>query len=145
MTITTRDNPCYSVAGLAIGTTTSKAKTANAVDYQIHGRAYRKAATDDLFTLSGTALATHQVCAFFLYLDSAGTASVEQSAIKTASTAGSGYFEGAFDWPAPVGKSVIGALLIKSGGSTFTPGSTALTTVTTYVNAANDYGVPIQY
>lgn len=146
MTITTRDNFSATAANLAIGTTTSKARTTtNVAHFVIDGRAYFKAATDDLFTLSGTALAANEVCAFFLFLDTAGTASIEQSAIKKASTAASGYEAGAFGWPDPAAKACIGALLIKSAGSAFTPGTTALTSVTTYINAAFDYGKPITY
>ncbi len=146
MTISTRDNVCLAAANHAIGTTTSKSRTTtNVCHYIIDGRAYFKAATDDLFTLSGTALAANEVCAFFLMLDSSGTASVEQSAIKKASTATSGYEAGAFAWPDPASKAVVGALLIKSGGSAFTPGTTALTSVTTYINVALDYGKPIAY
>ena len=146
MTISTRDNFCLSAANHGIGTTTSKSRTTtNVCHYVINGLAYFKAATDDLFTLSGTALTTHQVCVFWLYLNSSGTASIEQSDIKTASTAASGYVAGAFQWPDPVDKAVVGALLIKSAGSAFTPGTTALTSVTTYINVALDYGKPIAY
>lgn len=145
MTISTRDNVSLGYGALAIGFTTTKAKTVGAITYVINGLAYTKAATDDLYTLSGTALTTHQVCAFFLYLNAAGTASIEQSAIATASTASSGYVAGAFQWPDPVDKACIGALLVKSAGAVFTPGTTALTSVTTYLNVALDYGKPIAY
>jgi hypothetical protein len=146
MTMSKRDNYSCGAANLGIGTTTSKVRTTtNVAQYVIDGRAYFKAATDDLFTLSGTALAANEVCAFFLYLDSAGTASVEQSAIAKASTAASGYVAGAFQWPEPASKACIGAVLIKSGGSAFTPGTTALTSVATYINMAFDYGKPIAY
>ena len=146
MTISTRDNFCAGAVNLAIGTTTSKVRTTtNVSQWVIDGRAYFKAATDDQYTLSGTALAANEVCAFFLYLDSSGTASIEQSAIKTASTAASGYVAGAFAWPDPASKAVMGAVLIKSAGSAFTPGTTALTSVTTYINIAFDYGKPIAY
>lgn len=145
MALSIRDNMSLGSAGLAIGFTTSKAKSVNALDYVINGRAYQKAATDDLFTLSGTALAANQVCAFFLLLDSSGTASVQQSSIAAASTAASGYQAGAFEWPDVADKAVIGALLIKSGGSAFTPGTTALTGVTTYINAAVNYSKAITY
>ena len=146
MTISLRDNFSCVAANLAIGTTTSKVRTTtNITQYVINGQAYFKAATDDQWTLSGTALTTHQVCAFFLYLNAAGTASVEQSAIATASTAASGYVAGAFGWPDPDGKSVIGAVLIKSAAAVFTPGTTALTSVATYINMALDYGKPIAY
>ena len=146
MTISVRDNFSAGAANLGIGTTTTKVRTTtNVAMYNIDGRAYFKAATDDLFTLAGTALTTHQVCAFFLYLNAAGTASIEQSAIATASTAASGYVAGAFAWPDPDAKAVIGAVLIKSAAAVFTPGTTALTSVATYINVAFDYGKPIAY
>lgn len=146
MTISIRDNFCATAANHGIGTTTTKSRTTtNVCHYVINGLAYFKAATDDLFALAGTSLAANQVCVFWLYLNAAGTASVEQSAIKTASTAASGYEAGAFAWPDPVDKAVIGALLIKSAGSAFVPGTTALTSVTTYLNIALDYGKPIAY
>lgn len=146
MTASLRDNVSLAAANLAIGTTTSKVRTTtNVAHYTIDGRAYFKAATDDLWTLAGTSLATHEVCAFFLYLNAAGTASIEQSAIKKASTSATGYEAGAFSWPDPEGKAVIGAVLIKSGGSAFVPGTTALTSVATYINVALDYGKPIAY
>ena len=144
--LTKRDNYSLGAANLATGTATAKVRTTtNVSQFVINGRSYFKAATDDLWTLSGTALAANEVCAFFLYLDASGTASVAQSEIKRASTAASGYVAGAFEWPDPENKAVIGAVLIKSGGSAFTPGTTALTSVATYINAAGDYGVPIAY
>lgn len=146
MTITTRDNFACSAANLAIGTTTTKARTTtNVAHYVIDGRAYFKAATDDLATLSGTSLTTHQVCAFFIWLDAAGTCTVTQSDIATAATATSGYVAGAIAWPDLPLKACIGAVLIKSAGATFVPGTTALTSVATYINIAFDYGKPIAY
>lgn len=148
MSLTKRDNVCLTAGGLAIGTTTQKAKTVNAITYTINGRTYTKAATDDLFTLSGTTSTARQVCVFWLWLDSAGTATVTQSAIKEASTSTSTttrYVAGAFDWPDVVDKCCVGALTVTNGASSFVPGTTALTTVTTYVNAGPDYSAPITY
>lgn len=148
MTITKRDNACLQAAALAIGTTTSKVNTGAAVSFTVNGRTYAKAATADLFTLAGTSLAARQACAFFLLLDAAGTASVQQSAIVEASTSTSTtarYLAGAWDWPDPVDKCVIGAVVITNGASAFVPGTTALTTIGSYVNAGPDYGTPITY
>jgi hypothetical protein len=148
MSLTKRDNVCLSNGALAIGTTTQKAKTANAITYTINGRTYNKAATDDLFTLAGTALAARQTSVFWLWLDASGAASVTQSDIKEASTSTSTtarYVPGAFEWPDVVDKCCVGALSITTAGSVFTPGTTALTSVTTYVNAGPDYGLPIAY
>lgn len=148
MTITRRDNVCMQNGALAIGATTSRAKTVNAITFMVNGRVYNKAATDDLFTLAGTTLTARQTGVFWLWLDASGTASVTQSAIKEASTSTSTtarYVAGAFDWPEVVDKCLIGALQITNGASSFVPGTTALTTVTTYVNAGPDYGGPITY
>ena len=148
MSLTRRDNVCLSAGGLAIGTTNSKAKTVNPITYTINGRTYTKAATDDLFTLAGTTLAARQTGVFWLWLDSAGTASVTQSDIKEASTSTSTttrYVSGAFEWPDVVDKCLVGALSVTNAGSTFVPGTTALTTVTTYINGGPDLGTPIAY
>ena len=148
MSFTKRDNYALTSGALAIGTTTSKAKTAKDIIYTINGRAYLKAATDDLFTLSGTTSTARQVCVFWLYLDSAGTATVTQSAIKEASTSTSTttrYVAGGFSWPEVVDKALIGAIVITNAGSSFVPGTTALTSVATYINAAGEYGTPVAY
>jgi hypothetical protein len=148
MSLTTRDNVCMSNGGLAIGSATAKAQTTNAITFTINGRTYNKAATDDLFTLAGTALAARQTCVFWLWLNASGTASVTQSAIKEASTSTSTtarYVAGGFEWPDVVDKCCVGALHIVNGASAFTPGTTALTTITTYVNAGPDYSAPITY
>ena len=148
MSLTRRDNVCLSAGGLAIGTTTQKAKTVNALTYTINGRTYTKAATDDLFTLSGTTSAARQTCVFWLWLDSSGTASVTQSDIKEASTSTSTtarHSPGAFEWPDVVDKCCVGALHVTNGASSFVPGTTALTTVTTYINAGPEMGLPIAY
>lgn len=145
MSISKRDNVSLGSVALAIATVATQAKSVVAAQTVINGRAYYLAATDNQFTLAGTALAANQVCAFFLCLNAAGAASVIQSAIAAASTATSGYVAGAFEWPDPADKAVVGAVLIKSGGAAFTPGVTALTGVATYINAALDYGKAITY
>ena len=149
MTISKRDNFSSAAANLAIGTTTSKVRTTtNVTQYNIDGRSYFKAAADDQWTLSGTSLTTHQVCAFFMMLDASGVATIQQSDVAVASTstaAGIAYVPGAFTWPDPLNKAVIGAVLVKSAGAVFVPGTTALTSVATYINIAFDYGKAIAY
>lgn len=142
---TTRDSFALGTGGIGIGTTVQKPRTNQILHYEIDGRAFVKASTDDLWTLAGTALAANENCVFWLYLDSAGTATVSQSAIKKASTATSGYVAGMFEWPQVANKCVVGAVLVKSGGSTFTPGTTSLASVATYVNPGADYGLGIAY
>lgn len=142
-----RDNHSFGCASLGIGTTVQKVRTNDIVHFGIAGRAYKKAVTDDLFTLAGTALAANQKCAFFLYLDAAGAASIAQSAIVS-DTALAGYQKGAFEWPAELAtKACIGAVVVASLGAVFTPGTTSLAGagVATYVNVAGDLGVPITY
>lgn len=148
MTMTKRDNFAVTSPGLAIGTTTSRVNTGLACAYNINGRTFNRAVTADLFTPAGTALAARQTCVFFLMLDAAGTASVQQSSIQEDTTSTSTtkrYVAGAWDWPDPTDKAVVGAVVIKSGASVFTPGTTALTSVATYINAGQDYGTPIAY
>ena len=69
-------NRCYAKAAAATGTTTSKVKTVNSVDYAIDGGIFRKAATDDLWTLSGAVVAISSWQKYLLCLNSAGTASI---------------------------------------------------------------------
>lgn len=148
MTTSYRDSLSLASAALAIGSTTSQIATGKAVDFTINGRAYSKAATATAalgLVSAAVALAANQVCALFICLDSAGVVSTIQSAVKPAATNAAGYAAGAFEWPNPADKAVIGAVLVKSGGSAFTPGTTAFTGVATYINVALDYGVPIVY
>lgn len=148
MSLSKRDNYALTSGALAIGTTVQKVKTAKDVNYVINGRAYLKAATDDLFTLSGTTSTARQVTAFYLWLDTAGAASVTQSAIKEASTSTSTttrYVAGSFGWPEVTDKALIGAVVVTNAGSSFIPGTTSLATIASYINAAGDYGTPITY
>lgn len=148
MTISARDNFCAGSAGLAIGSTTTQFSTARAVTVVINGRAYNVAADATQAFSAATALAALQVCVFFILADSSGVLTSQQSAIKAASDATSGYTPGAFEWPDVPGKAVVGAIKVTSGASAFTPGTTALTGGTvgvTYIDAAFDYGKPIAY
>lgn len=146
MTISIRDNFSSNSASLGIATLTASRVRTNAVaQFNIDGRAFSKAVTDDNWTLAGTSLAANQICAFFLYHDAAGVATVEQSAIKAAATAAVGYEPGAFAWPDPATRAVVGAVLVRSGGAAFVPGTTSLAGVATYINMAFDYGESITY
>lgn len=145
---TKRDNVALTSGAVGIGGTPAKVRTNAVVNSNIAGRTVQKAATDDLWTLAGTALAANQVCAFFLLLDAAGAATVSQSAIKPASTNAVGYQANAFEWPGEDALKVcVGAVLVNSGGSAFTPGTTSLAGggVATYINVTDDLGVPIKY
>lgn len=147
MTITKRDNACLQAAGLASGTTASTVRTVNAIGYTINGRTYNKAATDNLFVLAGSVMAAGEVQVIWLYLDTSGAASVSSTGLRKASTTTSTterYVGGAFDWPDPVDKCVVGAVVITATGA-FTPGTTSTATQCVFVNAGPDYGAPITY
>lgn len=136
-------------AGLAEGTNANTFQIGNAVEFAINGRTYRKAATDNIAFSSGhTALTAKQICAFFVFLDTAGAVSTVQSTIANNSQAQS-YVAGAWEWPQVANKACIGAIVVDAQNSaTFTPNSTdlgATDVVDTYHNAGLDYGVPITY
>lgn len=112
-------NRCFAKAAAAIGTTTTKVKSVNSVDYAIDGEIKRKAGTDDLWTLSGAVVADGFVNKYLLCLDASGTASIVEGTQATTA--------GAVVLPAlPASKSVIATLTVASAGATFTPGTTAL-------------------
>lgn len=75
---------CLSKAGLAIGTTASKAKIAApngaGVDYCIDGVLYHKADTDDCVLFTDLTQSTLTTCLYVVCLDSSGTVSVVQGA-----------------------------------------------------------------
>jgi hypothetical protein len=113
-------------AGLAVGGTVQKVKTANAIEYTIDGIRYSKAATDDLFTFSGWDCAASKAKGAFLYLDTAGAASI----VGTADAAS----VSAIVWPDPVvaGKCCIGYVtVLQSGGGGFTGATTGFDDATT--------------
>lgn len=147
MTISARDNFATTSANVGITSNVAllRVRTNSATSVVIDGRAFALASTDDLWVLAGTALAVQQTCAFFLFLSITGVATVEQSAIVAASTAPTGYVAGAWAWPDPSARACVGAVVIRSGAAVFTPNTTVLTGVGTYINAALDYGKPITF
>lgn len=153
MTTSFRDNFCLSAAGILEGTGANTFQIAALTHYGIGGRAYSKAITDNIAmaAFTGTtfvALAANQVCALFIMINAAGTVTVLQSAVKTAST-GAGYVPGAFEWPGDLDLfACIGAILVRTGATTFTPAATDLSAASitaTYHNVALDYSKPIAY
>lgn len=75
-------NVSRTYADIANGTTNGKLKTLADVSFGIGSAVYKKAATDDLWTLSGIAtMSTGQYRAVTLYLDSAGTATIDSGTI----------------------------------------------------------------
>lgn len=146
---TRRDNMSLSCAGLLEGTNANTFKTTNPVDFQIGGRMFHKAATDNLpFSAGHTSLAAKQTCAFFVMLDTAGAVTTVQSAIAANSQA-QGYIKGAWEWPGENAKVCIGAIVVDAqNAAVFVPNTTdlgATDVVDTYANAGPDQGVPIVY
>lgn len=64
------------VAGTAIATTKTKVKTANVIQYIIGTANYRKAITNNLWTLTGFNCTNAKYNKCYLYLDNAGAASI---------------------------------------------------------------------
>lgn len=117
----------HAKAGLAIGTTKSKVKTAVATFYSIGGVMYTKAITDDLFVLAGAAFAG-ATRIWVLCLDASGTA----SAVLGTSTS---EFPDIPDTVCPIGYIKV----VAAAGTTFTPGTTLLDAAnitTTYVDVS---------
>lgn len=151
---TIRDNCSLGAAGLAEGTNANTFQIANVLHYQIGGRAYRKAITDNIAFAAGSfsafvAQSAQKLCAYFFHIDSAGAVTVQQSA-QVANNQAVGYRAGAFEWPSEVeGLACIGALVVDTrNAATFTAGSTdlgAADVTDTFYNVALDYGRPISY
>ena len=118
-------NLALTAAGVAMGTTTTKAKTVNSLTYLIDGVFKVKAGTDDFWTLSGTTVPIGGSCLFVFLINAAGTASVVQGPVSTTSTVTT----------VPVAQvadslCIVATLKVVSSTVTFVPGTTAL-------NAAN--------
>lgn len=129
-------NQCFSAAGTALATTTTKVKTVNTITYSIDGALKTKAGTDNFWTLSGTTIAANAVNKYLLYIDSAGAASVAEG--TQASTAASVVLPALAQ-----SKAVVGFLTVSAGASVFTPGTTALTGGTVTVTYTD--GLPPDY
>ena len=131
----------YSNAGLAIGTTKSKVKTANAIDYTIDGIFYSKAATDDLFVHTDvTVQAVGTTKLYALCLDASGNASIIAGPV-TQTVDGITYTLKAGQLPPiPATKCLVGVLKIVTDAThTFTPATTlndAAGITATYINVA---------
>ena len=138
-------------AGLAEGTNANTFKTSNILHYVVNGRAYVKAATDNIAFAAHSssalaALAAKKTAVFFFFIDSAGTITVVQGTTYPATTE-QDYVSRAIDWPSLADNACIGAMKIQTNNSaTFTAGSTdlgATDVVDTFYNVADDYGVPV--
>jgi len=126
---------CFSKAGIAIGGTTSKAKTAApngaGTDFAINGYLYHLADTDDFWTMSGTTVAIVSQCLFLLCVNASGTMSIVQGTARLTADITSGKYS--LQWP-QAGATVcpLGGIKITNTSSTYVPGTTALTTIATY-------------
>lgn len=107
---------CFTAVIAAIGSNTAKVKTTAAAQYCIGGKMYTKAATDDLWTLSGTVIPASGTGRFLLCLDASGTASVVQGTATGYPTE-----------PASTVCPVAEVKIVMGAGGAFTPGTTALT------------------
>lgn len=162
---TKRDNLSLGAAGLAAGTTAGTFKTQNVFPYEIAGRSFSKAVTDNIaFTPKAgqTALAVpaNRTQVYFLSVDAAGNVVYEQA--RTAlvdagitrglgsSNTAAGYTPGAYEWPLESnGYAMFGAVKVATNASgAFTPATTSLAAANqtvTFYNVAADYGVAIPY
>jgi hypothetical protein len=119
---------CLISPALAIGTTTTKVKTAAATKLLIDGALVHKAITDDAFVLSGTVV-NAKFNVFVLTINASGTC--------TARMGTDGATRAAVVWPSiPVGEVVVGFVEINpTGTGNFVGGTTALTDGTVVPNA----------
>lgn len=118
----------FSTAGLAIGTTTTKAKIATAFRFFVDGVYGLKAVTDDAFTLSGT-VTNAKFNVFCMYIASDGTVS---TLMGTEATTRAGVV-----FPTtPSGYAMIGYIEINpTGTGDFVGGTTPLGDATVAPNA----------
>lgn len=149
MTITKRDSYCINGAQVAEGTNANTYKTTAAISAVLNGRVVNKAATDNVaFSAGHAAQGASKVAAYFVLMDSAGALTTQQSSVENHSTSQQ-YVPGAFEWPDPVDKVVVGAIKVATNASgAFTAASTdlgAANQTVTYFDAALDYGKPIPY
>lgn len=118
---------CLANPGLAIATTTTKVKTANAIDYTIDNVLYTKAATDNLFVHTDlTVQAADTTKYYLLSLDSSGAATITQGTSTALPDC-------------PTDECPVGYLKIVTVAVTFTPATTAHSAAgvtTTYVNTS---------
>ena len=119
---------CLSKAGLAIGTTESKAKilapNGAGVDYAIKGLLYHKKDTDDAILFTGLAQADLTTCLYLVCLDKDGKVSVVQgTAVLSDLCAGNAVLH----WPEPAADTCpIGAIKLAMSGGAFTGAATDL-------------------
>ena len=120
-------NLCLAKAGLAIATTTTKIKTANAIDYAINGVLYTKAATDNIAMTAADAQAAGTSCLYLVCIDKDGNVTTVKGDEVSTDDVTSG--KSVLTWPQPTSNDVvtIGAVRVDTSASvTFIAGTTAL-------------------
>lgn len=126
---------CFSKAGLAIGTTATKAKYAApngaGIDYAINGIMYNvlDSAGDDSVLFTGLTQADLTTCLYLVCLSTDGAVTVVQgtAALTADLTAGTAVLH----WPTPTANTCpIGAIKIATNGGAFTGGTTELSAAT---------------
>jgi hypothetical protein len=116
-------NAALTDGGVSIGTTTTKVRSNASITYRSSGELKAKASTDDLWTLTGAALAIGYSRLYLLLLDAAGTATVLASDdVLTANVANARFPSLVAD-----GTAIVGWVSIANASAgVFTPGATAL-------------------
>lgn len=114
---------CLGKAGLAEGTNSATIQNATAIVYAIDGRAYSKAATDNIAITACAQQAQLTTCCYLVQINAAGTVSVKKG--KEVLTADLGSSDNA-QWPAPdEDNCAIGGFTIATAsGYTYTGGTT---------------------
>ena len=121
---------CLTKAGLAIGTTASKAKILSSpdgkgVEYAIKGLLYHKDDADDAILFTGLAQADLTTCLYLVCLDKDGTVSVVQGTAVLSADLCAG--NAVLHWPEPAADTCpIGAIKLAMSGGAFTGAATDL-------------------
>lgn len=155
-------NMVYARPIVATATVTSKVKTTAAVDFVVGGTLFNKAATDNLWTLSGAVVPVSSWQKYLLCVDDAGTATAVECAASSVSAAAVGFGNitpaaKAFPqnpWAALISvlaasRCIFGVLTVATNGSTtFTPGTTLLGAAgitATYIDGLDPLLLPLVY
>lgn len=141
-------------AGIAPGITAQKVKTVNALTYQVKGRFFSKAGTDDFWTLSGTTVAVSSFQKYLMLIDTAGAASIAEGTQTKISAAAVTWknLAGASDVAALLQaildtKAIVGVVTVATDAvTTFVPGTTALNAAgitATFIDGVDQSLVPL--
>ncbi len=143
-------------AGVTIGTTVQKVKTANTLTFTINGQFYTMNATDDLWTLSGTVVAASSWQKYALLVDTTGASGpsiveATQSEVSAAAVTWENVSK-ISPWSpylTSLGstKICVGVLTVATNSSTtFTPGTTSLAAAgitDTYIDGVDQSLLPL--